>query len=281
MTFRESSQLMKILKVLWKVLKEFIRNHYLLLLILIAFNLLFYMLMPIEFLSFMFSEIALLLILGVYKGIEEVKNRVEVERLLSLDELLKHYHKCAKDSAFKDSYRVLLEVVNPNNSSIWVPGIVEEIVTESVKLKPVNSNGIWVNLLEILIEPYEHRYRNMFQALGWNEFKVRPREVVKNGEDLIIYVEPTTYYYSFITNFSCDLLFSKTKSLRTILEPYIISSSRSKPLKSINECKDLPISNHLGINILIITSDGNLLLSERSSTVAVEQKRIGLSLIHI
>jgi hypothetical protein len=94
--------------------------------------------------------------------------------------------------------------------------------------------------------------------------------VKTEGENIIILVEPTTYYYSFVTNFSCDLTLGSGRTLRIVLEPLILTGDPNNPLKSINESSNLPISNHVGINILFVTQDGYLLLSKRSSFVAVE-----------
>lgn len=268
------------LRFIMNILSEFFRSYYLFfLLFLVLINYSFYVFMPTEFLSFIFTETALLLILVIYKGFEEITYRIEEERLLPIDKLLKYYEKYLNRSKSSyGSYKRILSLTSPYNSKIWIPGEVEEIISGRVYFKQVDyteSYRTWVSLLKELIEPYEEEYRRKFHALGWNEFKIRPRKLERRNDNIILYVEPTTYYYSFITNFGCDLVMGKGRTLRRILEPYILSPENNKIIKSLNEVSDYPISNHIGINILVVTRDGDLLLPMRSSYVAVEQNVIG------
>lgn len=263
-------------KRLYYFIKEFLRDYGVVLLVaLIVLNMLFYLILPDDYLAFLFGEIVLIILLYVKESVKSIKNRIEIGRIKTIRELQDYYNELANSSyLFSESYKLL--ATKPPDYE-WIPGIIEKIFSnDNVFLKPIiRSNRLWVNLLNDLIKPYEDKYTELFKHIGWNEFKVRPIGIEEKNGLIIIEVEPTTYYYSYITNFSCDLPLGKGKTLRHILEPIIIKRDSVMPLKTIDESKDLPISNHIGINILLITKDGDILLSKRSSFVAVEQETIG------
>ena len=261
---------------LYVFLREFIHSYgVVLVFVLIVFNALFYLILPEDYLAFLFGEAVLVTLLWISESVKSIGSRIEAGRLVPVKELRRYYERQASRSLpFSEAYKILLEKTSPSGYQ-WVPGIVEKIFRGPVMLEPVaEGERRWVKLLEDLIKPYEDTYRNSFKSLGWNEFKVRPVSIKDEGRTTVIKVEPTTYYYSYVTNFSCDLSLGKGRTLRHLLEPLIVIGDPAKPLKTIDEARDLPISNHIGVNVLIITRDGDLLLSERSSFVAVEQGTI-------
>lgn len=261
------------------LLKEFAQSYrVVLLVILLILNILFYLTLPGDYMAFIFSEAVLITLLWLSESVKSLERRIEVKRLLSPMELCKYYERQASSSSpFSEAYKVLLIKTSPPGYQC-IPGIIEKIFAKPIVMKPKVSERKWVQFLIDLIQPYEDTYRKLFESMGWNEFKIRPIRIKDSNKITIIEVEPTTYYYSVITNFSCDLPLGRDKTLRDLLEPLILTGDLNKPLRAIEELKDLPISNHLGINVLIVTRDGDLLLSERSSFVAVEQYKIAHTL---
>jgi len=234
-------------------------------------NATFYMTLPKDYAAFLLGQAAWLLSMLVGRYASILKGRIETNRLMPVSELYKYYmDRALKPSPFNTAYKALLEkTVLP--SDVWVPGFVEEILKGDVFLKPVDGERAWIEALEAIIKPYEDVYARLFKSVGWNEFKLRPIDVVSRNGRTIVAVEPTTYYYSFITNFACDLPMGRGVTLRDVLEPMMLTGNPSEPLRRLGSSRDLPISNHVGVNALIITRDGYLLLPLRSSSVAVEQ----------
>lgn len=273
-------------------LTEFIKSYGIILLaILILLNILFYLVLPEDYLAFIFNEAVIALLLWLSHLVGSLRKRIEIERLRSLDELYNYYLNKAgvekegkeknksEESPFRNAYNVLIKI-GKSEGLKWIPGVIEKFFIEGSFVKPVVfrlclRDRKWIQLFMDIVRPYEDKFKEILKSIGWNELKVRPIGIRDTGLEAIIEVEPTPYYYSIITNFSCDLPIGRNKSLRDILEPLILVASPKQPLRTIEESKDLPISNHVGINILIVTKNGDLLLSERSSFVAVEQHKIG------
>ncbi len=272
-------------KELYKVIylkndKKFILTIVFILTVFILINIIFYNNYQGSYISFLFGQIILFILFFIYNFIIKIKSKVEVTRLKSVEELKKYYKiKALMPSPFKIAYQYILNKTLINDD-VWIPGIIEKIFfsNKNIYLEPVDqTDWSWANILDKLIKPNEDSYALSFKTIGWNELKIRPLKIKDEDDNVVIYVQPTTYYYSFITNFSCDLKIKGMRdiTLREILEPLLISQNPDRPLRSIEELKNVPISNHLGIGIIIITKDGYILLQRRSSNVAVEQNVVG------
>ena len=248
--------------------------------LLVLVNVIFIYLLPESYLAFLLAQIILIIFWLMYRLVKRVVSRAESQRLLPINDLYRYYeNEASRPSPYQEAYKKLLSETRPPGYR-WIPGVIELLFeTDDIYLHPVVDRGrAWSQLLEELIKPYNSVFEGMFRAAGWNEFKIRPLSVEpENGrtDTLIMHVEPTTYYYDFIIHFSCDFpLHDRGTTLRQALEPLILARDGPRPLRTLKETQDFPLPNSIGINIILISEDGYILLMERSSYVAVEQYAI-------
>ena len=97
--------------------------------------------------------------------------------------------------------------------------------------------------------------------------RVNNWEEQKNG-DFIIYTGRTTYFNSLVTNRSMDYVIDKNLSIREIFEcgPYLTSLNKSS------------LSNHLGFNGLVESSDGYFAFIDRGKNVSIGKNTLGTSI---
>lgn len=96
-------------------------------------------------------------------------------------------------------------------------------------------------------------------SVVYNNINIRLDNIVKTSNKIVLSTSRTYYFDSLLTNRACDLILNNGKSIREVFEPgpYIRPFSSSK------------MSNHIGFNGLIKTSDNYIPLVMRSRDVSV------------
>ena len=131
-----------------------------------------------------------------------------------------------------------------------------------------NSESIY-ELPPLIVENYFTLFRSHKTSEIYNNPNIRVNNWVeqKNG-DFIIYTGRTTYFNSLVTNRSMDYVIDKNLSIREIFEcgPYLTSLSKSS------------LSNHLGFNGLVESSDGYFVFIDRGKNVSIGKDTLGTSI---
>ena len=101
----------------------------------------------------------------------------------------------------------------------------------------------------------------------YNQLNVRVNDWELLGDDFIIHTGRTTYFYSMVTNRAMDYRLSNEMTARSILQygPFV------PPLRESR------LSNHLGFNGFIITSDRKIPLVKRKGNLSIGKDTYGPS----
>jgi len=119
-----------------------------------------------------------------------------------------------------------------------------------------------------MIEPELDDLRETFRQEGHFSGLLFRLDRISEGR---FYGEKTSYYRSFVTNFCPDLTLQSGKTLRELTMPLLFDHEGDlRPLA------ESPLSDHLGIACLVVTTDGTVFLARRSESVAVDQFAISL-----
>jgi len=120
-----------------------------------------------------------------------------------------------------------------------------------------------------LYEPIEDKIKKRFLDEGhFNMPKARAIAFEYAADVLTVKIQPTFYYYTFITNFFADYpLFGNDITLRRVFRDEFVANIASLD-------KELT-SNHLGFGGFVVSRDGKVLLTLRKSTTAVSSRMLG------
>ena len=226
---------------------------------------------------------------------ESWKTRTGIDRIFSFSKYIEYIREESnKNSPFQDKYKELLDnlclkeiYVNGKNEILCIDGFVDFIFNPTIDISNIKFKAVtehtrhWHKILHDIIEPYYDIISNLFQlAPTWNELKPRLKNIENNKNEIIINVEPTSYFYTFITHYCPDFKlpgrYTEKTTLRKIIEPLLITNQGK--LVDINEYRCLPISASLGINILLIScKDHYIMIPKRSKYVAIAPKLYGVS----
>ena len=104
-------------------------------------------------------------------------------------------------------------------------------------------------------------------SVVYNNINIRLDDIVCEGNIIKLFTSRTHYYDSLLTNRAFDTVLYDNMSIREIYEPgpYFKKLSLSK------------MSNHLGFNGIIVTSDNMVPLVKRSRNVSIAKGMIGSS----
>lgn len=104
----------------------------------------------------------------------------------------------------------------------------------------------------------------------YNQLNIRLQDidVDETNNKLVLHTARTFYYDSLVTNRACDYELSNKKTVRDIYEPgpYLLPLNRSR------------MSNHLGFNGFIMTSDDKIPFIWRGNNVSIGKNTLGNSI---
>jgi hypothetical protein len=112
-------------------------------------------------------------------------------------------------------------------------------------------------LTEDSFETLRHYLRN--KRSYSNDENLRLTNIIEEDEKVIFEVQSVTYEYYLHTNLVLD---ARPKGKTETLRQYLHSQRR------LEELNDSPLANNLGVNILLFTADGSVIMQERSKKVA-------------
>lgn len=101
----------------------------------------------------------------------------------------------------------------------------------------------------------------------YNQNMVRVDDIRITNSEIVINTSRTNFFNSLITNRAIDVVLEGEMTIRSIFEP--------GPF--LSDLKQSKLSNHLGINIVITTSDSKLILVNRSKYVSIGKNKYGIS----
>lgn len=128
--------------------------------------------------------------------------------------------------------------------------------------------------IEAFLEPELNSLKQRFKNEGkFNWRKYRLEEF--NDQDKEFVVSETSYFRSFATNFSPDLTFHDSLDEITLREAFKHQTIAGEEIVPLT---DSPFSNHLGLVALVITRNGELMLTVRSKFVSVAANQLALPL---
>lgn len=165
-----------------------------------------------------------------------------------------------------------LEVwTNRNDHPTVIPAAVEDIRVADVDDLDLEMENKYYDFhpdVMAMIEPELKDLRQTFHQEGHFSGLLFRLDRISDG---VFYGEKTSYYRSFVTNFCPDLTLQSGKTLRKLTIPHLFDNEgKLKPLAKS------PLSDHLGIACLVITTDGTVFLARRSESVAVDQFAMSL-----
>lgn len=172
--------------------------------------------------------------------------------------------------------------ITPSQVSGWRPQLPTDSIPVAVEHAPeqpthvedlqIHDSDSYYELspkLNAFVEPRIGELEELFFHEGYfSSIQARLDRV----EDDVFFMERTSYYRSFITNFCPDYDIYKGKTLRELSEELLFEDEdQLRPLK------ESPFSDHLGVAGLVVTPDGSILLSVRGRGVAIDKRTKAIS----
>lgn len=108
-------------------------------------------------------------------------------------------------------------------------------------------------------EPFEKLFQYVTKKRRYsNEENLRLIDIFKEGKRVIFEVQGVNYKHYLHTNLVLDAKSKRKHTLREWLHPE----------GKLEKLKNSPLANNLGVNILLFTADGSLIMQKRSKKVA-------------
>ena len=174
----------------------------------------------------------------------------------------------------KYSQNNLIEAVNKNGSTVIYPVI--NLGTGCILINKNDSKQI--NILDSPYDYYqiptiiENHYASIFSIHDtsniYNNLNIRVNSMVLKNNQLELSTMRTTYYDSLVTNRAADYNLLEGLSVRELFE----IGPRMTPLEKSR------LSNHLGFNGFVESSDGYVVFIKRSSEMSIGKRTYGDSL---
>ncbi|WP_250597383.1 hypothetical protein [Natranaeroarchaeum aerophilus] len=152
-----------------------------------------------------------------------------------------------------------------------IPAAVEDIRVADVTdldLKMENRYYDFRPDINAMIEPELDDLQQTFQQEGHFSGLLFRLDRISDG---VFHGEKTSYYRSFVTNFCPEITLQSGKTLRELTIPLLFDNTGN-----LKQLAKSPLSDHLGIACLVITTNGTVFLARRSESVAVDQFSLSL-----
>lgn len=129
----------------------------------------------------------------------------------------------------------------------------------------INDSKDMYKIPDIVREKYDELRKAHNSSSVYNDTKVRIDDWKKEGDEFQIWTSRTTYYNSLVTNRAMDYLLSDGTTIREQFEygPFF------------NQLKDSKMSNHIGFNGFVESSDGYIPFIKRSSWLSIGKRTYG------
>lgn len=135
------------------------------------------------------------------------------------------------------------------------------------QLEIIDKKDEYYESPEIVKQNFDYLIKAHGESKIYNQVNIRLDKYSINENTLILETSRTTYFDSLVTNRCLDYKLENGINLRELLNsgPWLHSLEESK------------LSNHIGFNIYIETSDGKFILIKRNNKVAIGKNKIGSS----
>ena len=148
----------------------------------------------------------------------------------------------------------------------------EEIVLtkkkdEPFKLELEDTPGKYYKLPDILEHHFEENILAHSESRIYNNYLIRVDGCEKMETKIKLYTSRTTFFDSLATNRAMDYIWKDGLSIRKILT----MGKRIQPLE------EMPLSNHLGINVIIKTKDDYILCILRGEEASISKNKYSVS----
>jgi len=189
----------------------------------------------------------------------------------SYDALIKRYHNSKNiflkyDNSNKNSLRLFYKIRKQKTPELLFPTI------KDFDLDDKSLFVIYKDFSEYQLPPeVESAYEELLGAhhskVNTNNRMFRVDNWTIDGNVFVINMSPTTYFKSLVTNRAIDYKLKNGTSVRDLLEYGT----------KVCDLKDSKLSNHLGFNGFIETSDGWIPFVKRSKKVSIGKNSYGCS----
>ncbi len=181
------------------------------------------------------------------------------------------YAKLEKDyDSLNKKYNVnkLIQLKKEDNISLFPVVCMAMKDKDYVDIEIVDNKGKKYTLPTQVSEHSEEIMRVHKQSKLYNNINIRLDGIeLKNG-NVVINTSRTTYFDSMITNRAMDYQWNNRKTIREIYEPG----------PYISELEESRMSNHLGFNGFVETTDGNIIFVLRKNDVSIGKNTLADSI---
>lgn len=224
-----------------------------------------------------FIAIIIAFIVNVSTNLISKYFRKKIEDVIKLSddyEILIKQYPCQEMISYNNkqepNIKLFRKIIKENNKNpIKIPVILEQLLIET-NINVIDSKDKQYKLPEIIKDNYETIMKAHEFSDVYNQLNIRLDNYKFNSEKNLLTLETsrTTYFDSLVTNRAMDYKWGLKSSNRELLDygPYVHSLSESK------------LSNHLGFNGFVETSDGKIIFVQRNNDVSIGKGTLGNSI---
>lgn len=196
---------------------------------------------------------------------------------INYNSLISRYPLCDKIVKYNNSRDTFIKEGRKSTST---PSINKEDKRDEYKFpiiieKRINGQKIIIEdtddlyiLPKIVKANYERILKAHTHSNVYNQLNIRLDDLVVENDKIILKTSRTTYFDSLVTNRAMDFKWGDLLSNRELLNPGPI----------LHSLKDSVLSNHLGFNAYVETSDGKIVFIIRGTNVSVGKNSLGSSI---
>lgn len=176
-----------------------------------------------------------------------------------------------------DMYSYSNHMAQAQNLAVWKKG--KNLATPQIRFPVISyiqlsgcpleiqDNNLMYQLPDQVQDHFDEIFSSHSTSHVYNQLNIRVDDWTMEGRTFRMYTSRTTYYNSLVTNRAMDYQWSNGVTIRDILEygPFPHTLSESK------------LSNHLGFNGFVISSDDYIPFVKRSNHMSVGKNTYGTS----
>lgn len=164
-----------------------------------------------------------------------------------------------------ENLKIFKKINKKDGLRVKIPAICEYVLQgNKIKIDDCKED---YHLPEIILEQYDEIFAAHTTSGVFNQLNIRINGWEMQGDELIVKTGRTTFYNSLVTNRAMDFHWKKGMSVRELFEcgPYVNSLENSK------------LSNHIGFNGFIESSDGYTVFVKRNKQLSIGKRTYGSS----
>ena len=170
-----------------------------------------------------------------------------------------------------DNYDELIKQYTEENfiryKDVVIPVSMLYKIDESDKIKIIDNNKADYSLPTVCKQNYNLLFSAHKHSKVRNSQLVRLNGYEKSEKGIVLKTGRTDFFKGLVTNRACDFEIENGLTVRKIFEYK----------KAFSDLEDSQMSNHLGINGFIFTSDGYLIFIKRNNKKSIAKNKLGNS----